>query len=141
MKVSRLFPLLVCIWLHLTASGAEYCGPTPEDAQMLAVLKAAADMLVGCVENLYQHPVPSALLHEGVQLLCKNYEMCHEKGTTRSQCYVDLITEFLGSVPNFPHNPAETSFKVVGCMMSAKALPRDKAKFFATLHWLLLLLK
>ncbi|XP_077557161.1 uncharacterized protein LOC144172285 isoform X2 [Haemaphysalis longicornis] len=115
---------LLLVFLASKGNAQEGCGSTPDDNLMMSVLKQAADMFMPCVEGLYHNPVHGSILEEGLQMLCRNHGRCIET-----------------SIKDFPHNPSIITEKTLGCMLSSKTVPREKQRFFAALHWLLLLLK
>ncbi|XP_065308092.1 uncharacterized protein [Dermacentor albipictus] len=115
--------ILLTLLLAGTSDGNEGCGNTPDDSQMMSVLKQAADMFMPCIEGLYHTPIHGSILEEAVQGICRNYDKCNELGERWTACFTEMTTEFLG------------------CMMSSKTVPREKQRLFAALHWLLLLLK
>ncbi|KAH6933695.1 hypothetical protein HPB50_017661 [Hyalomma asiaticum] len=110
-----------------TTDANEGCGNTPDDSQMMSVLKQAADMFMPCIEGLYNMPVHGSILEE-----------IHE---TLGACLVETTAEYLSTIKDFPYDPNVMAEKTLGCMMSSKTVPREKQRFFAALHWLLLLLK
>ncbi|XP_050049154.1 uncharacterized protein [Dermacentor andersoni] len=116
--------ILLALLLAGTSDGNEGCGNTPDDSQMMSVLKQAADMFMPCIEALYHTPMHGSILEQAVQGICRNYDKCNE-----------------ATIKDFPYEPSMMAQKSVGCMMSSKTVPREKQRLFAALHWLLLLLK
>ncbi|XP_077557159.1 uncharacterized protein LOC144172285 isoform X1 [Haemaphysalis longicornis] len=131
---------LLLVFLASKGNAQEGCGSTPDDNLMMSVLKQAADMFMPCVEGLYHNPVHGSILEEGLQMLCRNHGRCIETENWQA-CLTDVAEEFFTSIKDFPHNPSIITEKTLGCMLSSKTVPREKQRFFAALHWLLLLLK
>ncbi|XP_075541776.1 uncharacterized protein LOC142575889 isoform X1 [Dermacentor variabilis] len=133
--------ILLALLLAGTSDGNEGCGNTPDDSQMMSVLKQAADMFMPCIEALYHTPIHGSILEEVVQGICRNYDKCNELGERWTACFTEMTTEFLATIKDFPYEPSMMAQKSVGCVMSSKTVPREKQRLFAALHWLLLLLK
>ncbi|XP_077508394.1 uncharacterized protein LOC144119712 [Amblyomma americanum] len=98
-------PLLLVLLLAATGYGNEGCGNTPDDSQMMSVLKQAADMLMPCIEELYHTPIHGSILEEAIQMVCNNYDRCKELGDAWTNCLVETTEEFYKSVKDFPHDP------------------------------------
>ncbi|XP_037280908.2 uncharacterized protein LOC119174184 [Rhipicephalus microplus] len=124
------------------ATGAnEGCGNTPDDSQMMSVLKQAADMFMPCIEGLYDMPIHGNIIEEAIQRVCRTYDKCNEIPENVADCLIEMTVEYLSTIKDFPYDPNVMAQKTLGCMMSSKTVPREKQRFFAALHWLLLLLK
>ncbi|KAL1421091.1 hypothetical protein MTO96_023517 [Rhipicephalus appendiculatus] len=98
-------------------------------------------MFMPCIEGLYNMPLHGSILEEAIQGVCRTYDKCNEIPENFAACLIETTAEYLTTIKDFPYDPNVMAQKTLGCMMSSKTVPREKQRFFAALHWLLLLLK
>ncbi|XP_037557692.1 uncharacterized protein LOC119434670 [Dermacentor silvarum] len=105
--------ILLALLLAGTSDANEGCGNTPDDSQMMSVLKQAADMFMPCIEGLYHTPIHGSILEEAVQGICRNFDKCSELGESWGACFVETTAEFLATVKDFPYEPNTMAQKSV----------------------------